>query len=214
MWILAPAYNQGMLALLLAAVTGSAPADLVAVGVVVSRRTEASVAMLRSGGRTRLAGIGETAFGGRVADIAPDGVTLDFDTGRVRVRLTGGEAVAASAPPPRAAEPRPDDARTLDRRDVERRLSVEATRILAETTLVPALDGSRVAGFTLSRIPEGSLLTDAGLRPGDVLTAINDTPIDSMATLVSLWPRLQNESTVRATVLRNGQPVSLAVTLR
>jgi type II secretory pathway component PulC len=63
-------------------------------------------------------------------------------------------------------------------------------------------------------VPEGSLLTEAGLRAGDVLTQINDTPITSMATLIGLWPRLQNERTLRAIVLRNGQPVSLTVSLR
>jgi general secretion pathway protein C len=205
-----------MLALLLAVVTAAPPADLTAVGVVISRRPEGSVALLRSGGRTRLAGVGETAFGGRVAAIAEDGVALDFDTGRVRVRLAGGEVLAAAPAPAAApAEPGlPGDARTLDRQEVERRLGQEANRILAETTLVPAMDGGRVAGFTLSRLPEGSLLTDAGLRAGDVLTAVNDVPIDSIATLMGLWPRLQNERTVRAVVLRNGQPVSLAVTLR
>jgi hypothetical protein len=35
-----------------------------------------------------------------------------------------------------------------------------------------------------------------------------------MATLIGLWPRLQNESTLTAIVLRNGQPVSLTVSLR
>ena len=40
-----------------------------------------------------------------------------------------------------------------------------------------------MAGFTLTRVPENSLLTEAGLRAGDVLTQINDIPIDSMATL-------------------------------
>jgi S1-C subfamily serine protease len=71
-----------------------------------------------------------------------------------------------------------------------------------------------VIGYTLTRIPQSSLLTDAGLRPGDVLTRINDVPIDGMATLIGLWPRLQTESVIRAVVLRGGRPVSLAVTLR
>ena len=82
-------------------------------------------------------------------------------------------------------------------------------------TLTPGslTDGGRVAGFTLTRVPEG-LLTDAGLRAGDVLTQVNDTPVDSMATLIGLWPKLQSASTVSAVVLRNGQPVTLTVSLR
>ena len=35
-----------------------------------------------------------------------------------------------------------------------------------------------------------------------------------MATLIGLWPRLQNATELRAVVLRGGQPVSLRVTLR
>jgi general secretion pathway protein C len=102
----------------------------------------------------------------------------------------------------------------MDRREIERRLGEESGRILAETTLVPAMDAGRVAGFTISRMPDATLLSDAGLRPGDVLTEVNGVPIDSLATLVGLWPRMQTESSVRAVVLRNGQPVSLSVTLR
>jgi type II secretory pathway component PulC len=96
---------------------------------------------------------------------------------------------------------------------VERRIGEEAPRILGETTLTPALDAGRVAGFTLTRVPDG-LLTEAGLRAGDVLTQVNDTPIDSMATLIGLWPKLQGASSVSAIVLRNGQPVTLTVSLR
>jgi S1-C subfamily serine protease len=63
-------------------------------------------------------------------------------------------------------------------------------------------------------MPDSTLLTDAGLRAGDVLTEVNGVPIDSLATLIGLWPRLQTESAVNAVVLRNGHPVSLSVTLR
>jgi type II secretory pathway component PulC len=102
----------------------------------------------------------------------------------------------------------------MAREELQRRLALETTRILTETTLVPVQDEERVTGFALTRIPEGSLLSDAGLRPGDVLTSINDVPIDSFATLMGLWPRLQSESELRAIVLRDGRPVSLTLTLR
>ena len=66
----------------------------------------------------------------------------------------------------------------------------------------------------ITRMAEGTLLSDAGLRAGDVLTRINGTDIDGMATLIGLWPRLQSATELRATVLRNGQPFSLVVSLR
>lgn len=201
----------------LALVLAAAPPDLSAVGIVMSARVEARAAVLRSGGRTRVVGVGDMAFGGRVAAIESDHVAVDYDSGRVQLRLVAGAATApaiattASSPD---AEDTPTPARAMERQEIERRLGEESGRILAETTLVPAMDAGRVAGFTITRMPDSTLLSDAGLRPGDVLTEVNGVPIDSLATLIGLWPRLQTETTVRAVVLRNGQPVSLSVTLR
>jgi general secretion pathway protein C len=213
------------LALLAATAAGAAPpADLTAIGVVVSPRAEHSVALLHAGGRTRALSVGESAFGGRVATIAADRVTIDFGGRIVALRISGGRpetaAVARAEPPPAApaAETGAPDAaisaRAMERREVERRLGEEVPRILAETTLLPVTEGGQVAGFTLTRVPEGTLLTDAGLKAGDVITRVNDVPIDSLATLLSLWPRLQSESVLRATVLRGGRPIALSLTLR
>jgi type II secretory pathway component PulC len=125
--------------------------------------------------------LGETAFGGRVAAIAATGVELEFDDRRLEVRLAtavsaGGAAPEASAPGRPDAEDAP---REMAREEVQRRLALETTRILTETTLVPVQDEERVTGFALTRIPSGSLLSDAGLRAGDILTSVNDVPIDS-----------------------------------
>jgi len=201
-----------MFAVLLLAALSGPPADLSAVGIVASRDASRSVVLLRSGGRTRVVSVGENAFGGRVTAIRADSVALEFEGRRIDLRLSG-DSVRAATPAPAVPAGDPG-AHVLARRDVERRIGEEAPRILAETTLVPAVDAGRVAGFTLTRVPENSLLTEAGLRAGDVLTQVNDTPIDSMATLIGLWPKLQGESTLTAVVLRNGQPVSLSVSLR
>ena len=189
----------------------ASPPDVAAVGIVMSAREEARTALLTSGGRARVVGVGDTAFGGKVAAIETGHVALDFESGRVVLRLVA-DAPAAPAAAVVSAEAAP--ALAMDRREIERRLGEESGRILAETTLVPAMDAGRVAGFTITRMPASTLLTEAGLRAGDVLTEVNGVPIDSLATLVGLWPRLQSETTVRAVVLRNGQPVPLSVTLR
>lgn len=203
-------------ALLLAALV-SPRKDVTAVGVVVSPREQASVAILRSGSTARIVSVGESAFGGRVLAIAAEGVSLDFGGERVLLRLPGA-ALAAAAPAtdkssPLAAEPT-GVSRSMTRAELERRIGDEAPRLLAETALQPVTEEGRVTGFALTRVPPGSLLSDAGLEAGDVLVTVNDVPIDNLATLMGLYPRLQNESLVRAVVLRNGQPLTLTLNLR
>ncbi len=210
------------LALALAAV----PTDLAVSGVVVGQTPERSTAILSSGGKTRVVSVGDSAFGGRVTAVSADAVTLDFEGERLVLRLPSGAqplprqsasagvagrpALPAGTPPEDPATP----ARSLERVELQRRLGDEIPRILAETAITPVLEDGRVVGVQLARLPEGSLLTDAGLRAGDVIREINGTEIDGMATLVGLWPRLQSASELRAVVTRNGQPVSLVVSLR
>jgi type II secretion system protein C len=198
--------------LLVLALAALAPSDLAARGVVVGGRN--SVAILQAEGRSRVVAVGDAAFGGVVRAIERGSVTVEFDGAPVVLSLSS-RAQAQAAPRLSAAPAVPEEAGlVLERRELERRLGEETSRILAETTLVPVQVGAQVTGFTLSRIPEGTVLSDAGLRAGDVLTHVNDVPIDSLATLIGLWPRLQSESSVRAQVIRAGAPVTLSVRLR
>jgi type II secretion system protein C len=214
-----------LLLVALADLPAAAPRDIAVAGVVVGTTPDRSSAILVSGGRTRVVAVGEAAFGGRLVAVGKDSVTLEFGGDRVELRLPA--AAAAPAPPPaapvtgrRAPPPGapPEDpqtpAREMSRVEVQRRLGDEIPRILAETAVAPVMEEGRVVGIQITRMPEGTLLGDAGLRAGDVLTRINGTDIDGMGTLIGLWPRLQNATELRATVLRNGQPFSLAVSLR
>ncbi len=205
--------------LLLVAAASSPPEDLRAVGLVLSHDPARCVAVLRSAGRTRIARVGDKAFGGRVAAVEPGVVFVEFDGTRLELPLTASLETRAPARDETSrqaaavANP-PAPGIVMRRQDVERRLSEEVGRILAETTLAPVTEGGAIAGFALTRLPADSLLTDVGLQAGDVLVSINGIPIDSRATLLALWPRLQGESFIRAEVLRAGRPVTLSVTLK
>jgi type II secretion system protein C len=217
-----------LLALALAAAFETSPKDLSVSGVVVRKTPQRSTAILSSGGKTRVVSVGDTAFGGRVVAVSPEGVTLDFGGERTVLRLPSALLAASHPSPavpttagarPAAASGGPSEdpatpARTMQRTDVQRRLGDEIPRILAETAVTPVMEDGRVVGVQVARLAEGSLLTDAGLRAGDVITQVNGTAIDGMATLIALWPRLQTANELRAVVTRNGQPVSLVVSLR
>src|SRR5262245_23898134 len=140
-----------MLAAPLLLATLAAPADLRLLGLVVAVVPDRCVAVLRSEGRTRVVSPGESAFGGRLIAVGPRGASLDFE-GRV-VDIALSTAPVAAAPPPaapaREAAPVEDATaapRSLDKREVERRLSVEIPRILAETTAVPVMENGREIG--------------------------------------------------------------------
>ena len=164
--------------------------------------------------------MGDTAFGGKVLSIEQDAVSLAFESGRVELRLAAAQNSPTVQPPPalpQQAPQAPQDPplpKTMARKDVEKRLGNEIPRILSDTALAPAMEDGRVMGLTVVRMADGTLLTDAGLRQGDVITEINGTAIDGMATLLSLWPSLQNATELRAVVRRGGKPVALSLTLR
>lgn len=204
-----------MVTIALLAVLASPPTDLTVVGAVVSAEGDRSTAVLRGSGQRRVVRVGERAFGGEVQAITAEEVVLAFDSGTVRLPLPAvqpGRRTAAL--PPRPAAPAAG-ALAFERKEVEARLNQEMPRILGETALRPVTQDGRIRGFALTRVPaSATLLSEIGLVAGDVLTEVNGVAIDSLPTLMSLWPRLQTESELRATVMRNGTPVTLSVSLR
>ncbi len=216
--------------LALAGASGAAaeapPPDLAAIGVVVGATPERSVAILQSGGRTRSAAVGGSAFGGRVIGVSRTGVAVDYAGRVVELALTMGKGAPSTPPPsvapPEAASPPPGEAmgagggpkrRTLDRAEVERRLTEEMPRLI-QAALRPVTEDGRVIGMRVSQIPDGTILQDVGLRSGDVLTDLNGVKVDGLPALMGLWSSLQGASEISATVLRDGVIHGLGVSLR
>jgi type II secretion system protein C len=182
---------------------------------VVLARSGRHAATLVSEGRPRSVVAGDRAFGCEVTAIRADSVEIACAGESRTLRLTappalplGGSSSAAAV-----ADQTPYDL-TMSRVDLEARLDREMSRLMTETTLVPVTSRGQVSGFTLSRIPPGTILETLGLQAGDVLVSVNETPIDSFTTLVSLWPKLQSTGAVRAQILRSGRPVDISVSIK
>ena len=150
--------------------------------------------MLQSGGRTRVVGVGDDRVRRprRGDRRGPGGA--GFDTGRVAAAAWPGRGRGGDRPPRR---PPPAPRRRRRARWSAGRWNAGWAR---KSGRDPGRDDpgagdgrGRVAGFTLTRHARRHLLSDAGLRPGDVLTEVNGVPIDSLATLIGLWPRMQTE---------------------
>ncbi len=182
---------------------------------VVLARSGRHAATLVSEDRVRSVVAADRAFGCEVASILKDRVDIICSGERrtLTLRAAPKKAGVHSAVEPAAESAPPADV-IMTRAELEARLDREMSRLMTETTLVPVTARGQVAGFTLSRIPAGTILDTLGLKAGDVLVSVNETPIDSFTTLVGLWPRLQTSGTVRAQIMRDGKPVDISVSIR
>lgn len=201
--------------LILAAALQGAASDVTLSGVVLARSGR-HAATLVSEGRVRSVMAGDRAFGCEVMAIQPASVDLMCSGERRAVPLvpqarpTDG---SISAPVSPTIDSAPTDV-TLTRRELEARLDLEMSRLMTETSLIPVTSRGQIAGFTLSRIPAGTILDTLGIKAGDTLVSVNQTPIDSFTTLVGLWPRLQSQGVIRAQILRDGKPIDISVSIK
>lgn len=205
----------GLLSMLIPLLAIAALGPEVTLSGIVLSRSGRHAATLVSEGRVRPVMAGDHAFGCEVSAILPDRVELVCSGERRSLRLVAGSGPKAA---PLAAEATPatlppSDV-TMTRAELEARLDREMSRLMTETTLIPVTSRGQVAGFTLSRIPAGTILDTLGLKAGDVLVSVNETPIDSFTTLVGLWPRLQTSGSVRAQIMRDGRPLDISVSIR
>lgn len=80
--------------------------------------------------------------------------------------------------------------------------------------VVPVLDNGKLRGVRLSATGDATLITKLGLRPDDVVTAVNGVPIDDIAHSQQAIEGLRKAGSARVTVLRNGKPTDIEVSLK
>ena len=71
-----------------------------------------------------------------------------------------------------------------------------------------------VSGILVMETEDRSAAREAGVKEGDVIIAINDTPIRSTATLQEAVARLSPGDKVNVTLIRNGETIVKQLTLR
>lgn len=196
--------------------------DLRLDGVAVAANADDSVAIIASNGRVGSFRVGDTLPAGVnvvLAEVAPDHVVLDnngsplalglYDS--ARRQTSSGSGIAAPDDAARGAAAlaasRGADTQTLQQR-------TQAAARLAEIIEVsPAAADGALIGY---RLTPGARLKDfvqLGFRDNDIVTAVNGIALTDVANLPELY-RLMNEAgDVSFSLLRDGQPLTLEMTL-
>jgi general secretion pathway protein C len=225
-------------------VFGSGPAQAPASGSTISlilRGTLAEsdpktgIAMIAdAGGGERSWRVGEeVAAGVRLVAVYADRVVLARDGGEETLKLardtnlvpadvvrptpasvTGGAGAATTSNPAASGAATTSVKAPANWQQTVDRLRQNPAELMKRVQVVPVLDGGKLSGVRLSTGTDVALLNQIGLQPGDVVTSVNGTPIDSIERGQQIMSSLGSASSVRVTVLRGGKPTDVTVGLR
>ena len=141
----------------------------------------------------------EVVPGLRLLSVGFDFVLLGGNGSEQRLAMEGAEEPAAPSATPGA--PPPVGGTT-------QRLTPQAIR--ENVAFAPRMAGGRVTGFLVSAVGDPAFLARAGLRDGDVITAVNGRPLTGAAALQS---QLTPGSRLSLSVERGAATVPVALTL-
>jgi hypothetical protein len=108
----------------------------------------------------------------------------------------------------RTASAAPGNAVVLSRSEVDGALADFAR-------LAAAVRGSfSASGLTVDAVAEGSLFARAGLRAGDVVSAVDGAPLRSLDAAANLYARASSTKALTAQIVRGGSPMTLHVAIQ
>ncbi len=124
-------------------------------------------------------------------------------------------APAASTTPPVQSFTPPNMAHgSLNWEQTMAQVRGDAADIAKRVQVTPVMADGRLAGVRLSATGDAAMLAQFGLRPSDIVTAVNGLPVDSVSRGQQILESLGNADSVRVTVTRDGLPTELTVKLR
>jgi len=209
---LSPAGAVLWISLLVPAAEKGAP--FVLDGVIVAEDSANSVALVRrvEAGRAQILRLGQEFHGYSLIEVAKGFVRMQGPDSELRLPLTGARSPAEPAEAQHGKESEDSEwiRRAFPREAARARLEKEIPVILSETDLTPRVEEGEVRGLSVSRLPDGTLLSESGLLPGDILVSINGEPLVGVDALWEIIARLVDQDEIRIVVRRRGEVLKLA----
>ena len=187
---------------------------LVLTGVIAANDPQDGLAILGpSVAATKVYAVGDNIPGGaRLHAVFSDHVLLERNGGLEALALPrqpGGGGLQSAPPPSITAAP--TQAPVIDRM---RALMSRDPGIIADIMRPePVFAGGKQQGFRVYPGRDRAAFTRLGLKPGDLVTAIDGTPLDDPSRGEEILHTLGSSSEARVTILRNGRQQDLTLDL-
>jgi general secretion pathway protein C len=153
-----------------------------------------------------------------------EGLSLPRDAqAQVAGAGAGSAAPGAGAPAPRAPSTAPpvmpfinpviaSGAPSME--SIREATGIDAAALASQVQVFPVLENGRFAGVRLAVGRDSELFSRTGLKPTDILTAVNGIPLDGPQRQSELMSSLRDARSLRLTVRRDGAEQQIGVDLK
>jgi general secretion pathway protein C len=189
-------------------------ANLVLAGTIASQNPKQGVAIITDGGPSKVYSVGDNVSGATLHSVYLDHVILDragvLETLMLPRQLTGSRPTAAVHRPGGA------DPRTVAAVDNIRRMVQQDPGILDQVMrTVASYDNAagKLRGFRAYPGRNRAIFNKLGLKPGDLVTAINGTVLDDPQHSQEVFNTIQTSDHVTVTIERGGQKQDITLNI-
>jgi general secretion pathway protein C len=189
-------------------------ANLVLAGTIASQDPKHGVAIITDGGPSKVYSVGDNVSGATLHSVYLDHVILD--RAGVLETLLLPRQLAGSRPMAAARRPGGADPRTVAAVDNIRRLVQQDPGILDQVMrTVASYDNAagKLRGFRAYPGRNRAIFNKLGLKPGDLVTAINGTVLDDPQHSQEVFNTIQTSDHVTVTVERGGQKQDITLNI-
>jgi general secretion pathway protein C len=189
-------------------------ANLVLLGTIASQDPKHGIAIISDGGPAKVYSVGDNIAGAALHSVYLDHVLLD--RGGALETLLLPRLVNGSRPAAVARRPGGSDARTVAAVDNIRRMVQQDPGILDQVMrTVASYDNTagKLRGFRAYPGKNRAIFNKLGLKPGDLVTAINGTVLDDPQHSQDVFNTIQTSDHVTVTVERSGQKQDITLNI-
>ena len=189
-------------------------ANLVLAGTIATSDPKRGVAIISDGGPTKVYSVGENVGGASLHSVYLDHVILDRGGALETLLLPRLQGPGMHGPP--VVRRSGGDSRTVAAvEDIRRRVQQDPGLLDQVMRTVPSYDNAagRLRGFRAYPGRNRQIFNKLGLKPGDLVTAINGTALDDPQRSQEVFNTIQTSDHVTVTVERGGQKQEISLNI-
>jgi general secretion pathway protein C len=190
-------------------------ANLILAGTIATQDPKRGVAIVSDGGPSKVYSVGDRIGGASLHSVYLDRVILDRD-GALETLLLPRQLLASNRAPPVGLRRPGADPRTVAAVDNIRRMVQQDPGILDQVMrTVASYDNvaGKLRGFRAYPGRNRQIFSKLGLKAGDLVTAINGTPLDDPQRSQEVFNTIQTSDHVTVTIERGGQKQDITLNI-